>query len=51
LASPKKEPDAANCDHVSPTILLPDGTVTVRVRMYVPASMCKTLPTAEFSAL
>ncbi len=33
LASSKYDPDATNCDHVSPTILAPGGIVRVEVKI------------------
>lgn len=44
LASEKKAPDVASWDHVSPTILVPGGIVTVEVRIYIPASTKRIPP-------
>src|SRR5690349_9429257 len=51
VASPKYLPFATSCDHVSPTILEPTGTVTVPVRMYEPASTKRILPWLPYSAV
>ena len=42
--SSKYDPEATNCDQVSPTILAPDGIVTVKVRTYDLASTNRILP-------
>ncbi|GJD05037.1 hypothetical protein ColKHC_13862 [Colletotrichum higginsianum] len=50
VSSEKAGPRATSCDHVSPTILTPAGTVTVPVRMYEPASTNRIFPWLESTA-